>query len=454
MKLQNWWFTTLLGTEESILPPLKGDIKADVVIVGAGAAGLAAAHRLMDKKLKVVILEKNICGGDTSGKSAGFLTPDSELELSQLIRRFGITGAADLWKIATTGVKMMHHIIETNKIGCDFQVQDSLFLGIGKSGWQDIIEEMESRKLLKFDQQIYTKENIKSIIGSDAYSGAVRYTGTFGIDALLYCQGMKKLLLENDIEIFESSEVVKIEDHCVRTHLGSVKADQVIFCADKLQHELTHYADKVYHAQTFLSVSEPMSDSMIADMFPSGKFQCWDTDVVYSYFRLLGSNRLLLGGGDMLTTFSKQDVNSSIVIDRVIRKFKQKFPQLSNLEFVQYWPGRIDCTRDLLPTIARDENKKWLHFVLGCVGLPWATFCGDFAARHAYDDSACDDHHYYDYLRPDRGFFVPLWLEKILSKQIVFSLNNGWAKYYQVDINSAETKRITQKREAENSNMS
>ena len=45
MKLQNWWFTTLLGTEESILPPLKGDIKADVVIVGAGAAGLAAAHR-------------------------------------------------------------------------------------------------------------------------------------------------------------------------------------------------------------------------------------------------------------------------------------------------------------------------------------------------------------------------------------------------------------------------
>lgn len=40
MKLQNWWFTTLLGSNDAMLPPLKKDIKADVVIVGAGAAGI------------------------------------------------------------------------------------------------------------------------------------------------------------------------------------------------------------------------------------------------------------------------------------------------------------------------------------------------------------------------------------------------------------------------------
>lgn len=450
MKLQNWWFTTLLGTNESMQPPLSQNIESDIVIVGAGAAGLSAAISLMDKGLKVVLLEKNICGGDTSGKSAGFLTPDSELELAQLIRRFGITGAADLWKVATTGVSMMANHISKHKIDCDFQVQDSLFLGIGNGGWQDILEEVESRKLLKFDQQLYTKESLKGILGSDAYSGGVRYTGTFGVDALLYCQGIKKVLLENNVQIYESSEVEKIEDHRVNTHLGSVKAGQVIFCADKLQHSLTHFADNVYHAQTFLSVSEPMDEKKIATMFPEGRYQCWDTDLVYTYFRLLGTNRLLLGGGDMLTTFSKEDVNSSRVIDKVIKHFKEKFPYLADLEFIQFWPGRIDTTRDLLPTVARDEKNPWLHFVLGCVGLPWATFCGDFAARHSYNDAACTDHHYYEYFRAGRDFFVPLWLEKMVGKQIVFSLNNAWAKYYQKDIRSKETRRITSRREAEN----
>ena len=448
MILQNWWFTTLLDIQYPICPPLQNDISADIVIVGAGAAGLSAAYSLMDKGLNVVLVEKNICGGSSSGKSAGFLTPDSELELSQLIRRFGKKGAADLWGVATTGVSMMVDRIKKHSIACDLQVQDSLFLGNGESGWEDIKVEMESRTILGFEQTLYDREKIKTIIGSDAYSGGVRYPGTYGVDALLYCQGMKKILLEHGVHIYESSEVLRIKDHTAETHLGSVTANQMIFCADKLDPSLSHFAKEIYHAQTFLSISEPIGETTVERIFPAGRFQCWDSDLVYSYYRLTGDNRMLLGGGDMLTTFSVNDVNSSRVIDNVIEKFREKFPLLRDLEFIQYWPGRIDTTRDLLPTIVREEKSPWLHFVLGCVGLPWGTFCGDFAARHAYNDAEWDDHHYYEYFRADRNFLFPLWMEKIVGKQVVFSLNNGWSKYFQRDVNSdPATKELVQNRQ-------
>jgi len=75
-------------------PPLRKDIKTDVLIIGGGAAGLAAALELSKNKVKTVLLERNICGGSSTGKSAGFLTPDSELELDQLLRRFGKKGGA------------------------------------------------------------------------------------------------------------------------------------------------------------------------------------------------------------------------------------------------------------------------------------------------------------------------------------------------------------------------
>ncbi|CAN5427433.1 hypothetical protein BH11BAC1_BH11BAC1_17550 [soil metagenome] len=54
MKLQNWWFSTLMNINDPIKEPLKKNILANVVIVGGGAAGLSAVYSLPGKNLKVV----------------------------------------------------------------------------------------------------------------------------------------------------------------------------------------------------------------------------------------------------------------------------------------------------------------------------------------------------------------------------------------------------------------
>ena len=94
-------------------------------------------------------------------------------------------------------------------------------------------------------------------------------------------------------------------------------------------------------------------------------------------------------------------------------------------------------TRDLLPTIVRVPGAPWIHFVLGCVGLPWATFCGDFVAERVLEGNAesPDARKYYRYFAIDRGFLLPLWAERIFGKRAVFMINTAWAKYYQVDKN-------------------
>lgn len=433
MILQNWWFTTLLGIKEPIRQPLRGHIKTDVLIVGAGVAGLSAALYLIGSGKKVVLVDKNICGGSSTGKSAGFLTPDSELELSQLLRKYGINGARDLWGVAAKGVEIMVDNIQKHRIDCDLQVQDCLFLGKGASGWKDVQEEVESREKLGYSSTTYEESEIPSVIGSHAYSGAIRYSGTYGVNPLLYAQGIKQVLLDNDIEIFESSEVLSWEDHTVHTHLGSITADKIIFCIDKPKPEITKYNQSVYHAQTFLSISEPLGDEDIAKLFPQGPMQCWDSDLIYTYFRLTGTKRLLVGGGDMITTYAKNDTTTPHVIDHVIHELKEKIPSIRPLRFIQYWQGRIDMTRDLVPTVLIDPEHPWTHFVLGCVGLPWGTFCGNFVAQNVLDDQALDHEKYYRYFSPNRKFVIPLWMESILGKRLVFTINNAWAKYRQRD---------------------
>jgi gamma-glutamylputrescine oxidase len=439
MILQNWWFTTLVGRKGTLRPALQNDIGADVLIIGGGATGLSAARKLMESGLHVVLLERNICGGSSTGKSAGFLTPDSELELSQLIRRFGVQGARDLWEVPTQGIQLMKSTIEAHGIECDFMRQDSLFLGKGASGLKDVLEEFEGRKKLGYKQTLYGAAEIPSILGSRSYSGGVRYSDTYGINALQYAQSLKEVLLEKGVEIYEASEVRSISGHTAKTHLGSVTADVIILCADKMKPALSPYARNIFHAQTFLSISEPLKARERDLLFPSGHLQCWDSDLVYSYYRLTGDQRVLLGGGSMLTTFSMNDVTTPRVIERVIRGFKRAVPGLKDVEFIQYWPGRIDCTRDLLPTVGRDKDSPWIHFAFGCVGLPWATFCGDFVARHVLNDRS-EDTKYYHYFRADRRFLLPVSAERLVGKQLVFSANNAWSKYFQVSRGSLTEK--------------
>ncbi len=432
---QNWWFTTLLVQQHKYCPPLNADIKCDVLIVGGGMTGISAAAEFMRKGLNVVMIDKNIIGGSSTGRSAGFLTPDSELELHQLVRRYGIDAAREIWEMPCRGIDRLVENIGKFDIECGLLKQDSLFLGLGKSGHEAVEEEMECRHSVGFtDQKLYDVEGLKAILGGQDYTGGIRYTGTYGINPLACVQGFKDLFIEHGLQVFESTAMERLEDHTVYTHGGSITADQIIVAADKPQRSISPLADEIFHAQTFLSVSEPLNDRELRQLFPDGEqMQCWDSQLVYTYYRLTGDNRLLLGGGTAITTFLKDAYNNPGIIKRVIRGFKEHFPQLKDLSFIQFWPGLIDTSRDLLPIVARPPNMPHVQFIMGVVGLPWAAFAGGFAARCALGDADGEYKKYFRYFTNRRHFSLPSSLGNLIGKPLLFSLTNGWAKYYQVD---------------------
>lgn len=432
---QNWWITTLMIKEHRYCPPLTKAIKCDVLIVGGGFSGISAAAVFLRKGLSVVVIEKNIIGGSSSGRSAGFLTPDSELELHQLVRRYGARAAAEIWEAPCRGIDRIVGNIKEHDIECGLLRQDSLFLGLAGGGKEAVASERASRESVGFtDQRTYDERELATVLGSEGYTAGIRYGGTYGVNPLMCLQGFKDLLIANGMQIFESTAMVRLEDHTAYTHGGSVTADQIIIAVDKLSKSISSLADESFHAQTFLSVTEPLTDRELNILFPSGEqMQCWDSKLVYSYFRLTGDNRLLLGGGTPITTYLKDAYNNPGIIRRVIKDFRSHFPQLQDLSFIQFWPGQIDMTRDLLPVIARPPEQSHIRFILGCVGIPWATFCGSFAARNVLGEADEDYKKYFNYFSNQRRFTLPSGLGKVIGKPLLFSLANSWAKFRQVD---------------------
>ncbi|HEX5939950.1 MAG TPA: FAD-binding oxidoreductase, partial [Dehalococcoidia bacterium] len=232
---QNWWFTTLMVQKHTYCPPLTKAIKCDVLIVGGGFSGVSAAAEFLRKGLSVVLIEKNIIGGSSSGRSAGFLTPDSELELHQLVRRYGTKAAGEIWQAPLQGIERIVSTITQHDIECGLLRQDSLFLGLGASGKDAVASELECRKSVGFtDQRTYDTNQLPQILGAQEYTAGIRYGDTYGVNPLMCLQSLKDLLIENGMQVFESTEMERLEDHTAYTHAGSVTADHIIIAVDKL----------------------------------------------------------------------------------------------------------------------------------------------------------------------------------------------------------------------------
>ena len=423
MLYENWLYSGSLNIKTPYCESLKEDITTECLVIGGGFAGLHAALRLADSGKKVVLVEKRICGGSSSGQSAGFLTPESEKDINQLRKHYGDKKAKQIHNIPKKGVELIVNIAKKYGFNCDLRKQDSLYLSIKKSHNKYIEEETETRKELGLSYEFLDAKNLQKIHPGKGYLMGLRYPGSYGINSFAYCQEMKNLLLKKGVRIHEDTEVHKIEKNTAKTHLGSVTAKKIFVCIDKIQSEFNQeISDKLYHIQTYLAISEPISDEEMKKIFPKGELMCWDTRMIYGHYRPVAGNRIIIGGGTPLATYYPVYLHSMAPINKFIRRLKKRFSNLKDVHFTHYWGGLIDVTPDLEPLIGYDKHNKSIQYAVGCAGLNWAAYCGDYIARRAIEPKKTEDLS--EFMGIDRKFVFPSFIQKIFGKIITFGLSH------------------------------
>lgn len=403
-----------------ILPQLKQNIKTDIVIVGGGMAGLTAAQEFANSGLKVALVEKHFCGSGASGKSSGFITPDSEFSLSDFINKFGKDNAIKLWKFALEGCDRIRNNIKSLNLDCDYFEQDTVVFASKEKDLNKILKkEFEARKELGYATDFLTKDDIRKIINSDKYFGAIKYSNTFGIKAYDYCQQLKEKLLELGVLIFEETPAIKVTKDGIVTPKGPISAGNIILCMDKDLPELDKLSSQVYHVQTFIGLSEVLDDKQIAELFPSGPIMAWDTDLIYNYFRLTGDKRLIVGGASLFDTYANKPKYNNSHMKRYFNKFVNSvFNMQIKLEYI--WPGLIGVSKDIMPVSGFDREQKNLYYITAATGLPWATALGIYSARKILNNST----EYDAYFDPYRKFPIGSNLQKIIGKKLAFAISN------------------------------
>lgn len=420
---QVYWYTR---KEVQRRGALRGRVDADVVVVGGGMAGLSCAQKCLEGGRSVIVVEKDFCGSGASGRTSGFITPDSEIELSSLLSTYGPEEARRIWEFVVSGVDIIRRNITSRDIACDYLVQDSLFIANNKRGFEHVKEEHAARGALGYASALHDSADVRTVVGSSRYVGGVRYPGTFGINSFAYCQAMRDALMSEGAQIHEETLVKKIDNGVVYTALGEARAKNIIVCADRFIPDLGRFKKEIYHVQTFLGISAPLSDAHRAMIFPGSCVMVWDTDLVYNYFRVTGDNRLLVGGGDLLYTYARSLAGDTRRFRRRLTRYiRTKFP-LVPIELEYVWPGMLGVSKDLLPVMGFDPGTNNIWYVGAATGLPWAAALGFYAAEKVL--SGRDD--FDERFSWKRSFVIGPRLQALLTTPPTYALSHGIAKYF------------------------
>lgn len=395
------------------------DLEVDIAIVGGGIAGLAAAQQAVKLGKKVALFEQHYCGSGATGKSSGFVTPNAELSFIDFSKKYSAQGAHKIWDFITQGVQDIKSTIKNYNLDCDYIEQDTLVVASRMRDLKKLQEECMALQKIKYHTEIYDRTELANHIGTDTFFGGVVYKDTFGINPYQYCQSLKKELQRQGVLIFEETPILKIEKYFLYTHHAKIKADYTIVCVDRFLPDLGLLVDDVFHAQTFVLASKPLSEDQVQRLFPKESYMAWDTELIYNYFRLTGDNRLLLGGGDLLSTYAGEKHHYKRITRKLLSYCEKVFPGIG-IEFEYQWPGLIGLSKDIAPIAGRDKEAKNIYYVAASAGLPIASALGKYSVEHLYSGRADLDH----YFSPYRTFPIGGMVQKILGKRASFALCN------------------------------
>lgn len=119
-------------------PPLRSDLKTDVLIIGGGMAGLLCAYKLSQAGVDCALVEANRIGSGVTRNTTAKITAQHGLIYASLLQRLG-SQRAKLYLSANQAALAEYRAL-CRDIDCDFEERDAFVYSVdsGKRLEQEI----------------------------------------------------------------------------------------------------------------------------------------------------------------------------------------------------------------------------------------------------------------------------------------------------------------------------
>ena len=353
--------------------PIAQDVDADVVIVGAGFTGLAAALFLArEHGIRATVLEANrSVWGCTSRNGGQGQNASGRLYRSQWIARWGKATALRLDAEIRSGFETFKSLVA--EIDCDPQPGGHLYIAHRAKKLPFLENEARvMREVFGYDARMLTAEEVRRDYVNEAESvGALHEPDGIGVHPLKLAYGYLAKARALGARVHPASPVVGYEwhngVHHLRTPGGTVRARAVGFATGG-------YTSNGLHPSLDSRIMPILSNSMVtrpltADEIAATNFRTTqivtDTRTLRFYYRRLPDNRVQIGSRSSVTGADASNPrHMKVLVDGLHRKF----PALTGIAVEHSWWGWVDVSHDMMPRIVQPDPRQTVYYALGYGG--------------------------------------------------------------------------------------
>lgn len=345
------WFDDMAAGPK--LPPLTGEVQADLAIVGGGFTGLWTALKARERwpEARIVVIEAAACGHAASGRNGGFCAPSISHGVGNALQRWP-NEAESLIRLGRENLDGLERDLDHHGIDGGFARPGKL--SVAATPWQvaGLRSMHDTYRRLGIDSVFLEGDALRERFDSPVYSAGLFEPNYALVHPGKLVYGLRAAALAAGVLIHENTEATALmrdgDTLVLRTPTGQVRAGRVVLASNASVPLLRRLRQTVVPIFDYTLVTAPLTDAQLAQIGWTGAHGIADSGNQFHYFRKTDDNRILWGGFDAIYhKGSRRDaalLHRPESLERLAANFDAAFPSLETIHFSHSWGGVIDTS--------------------------------------------------------------------------------------------------------------
>ena len=362
------------------MPRLRGELQADVVVVGGGLTGCTIACVFAGAGARTILVEAETLGSGVTARSSGLLRPDPAASFRDTQERYGLRTARTLWQATRRAALDSAAAFRRLGIRCDPAAAEALTVARGsRESDRAFGREFDAQKGAGLDVSWLNARALAREAAVDHGVAAIKTRDGVQIDPYRAALGMAAAARDRGADLFERSPALRIRASRkfvdIRTAGGTVRASSVVIATGYPPADLRGLRRHFTAEHAYAVVTQPMPAAMRK---AAGRraASIEDTDVPAHTLRWLRDDSILFAGGAQREVPSRS--RSKALKQRMwqlMYELSLLYPVVSGIQPTHAWDIPIARTVDGLPYLGLHRNYPRHLFALGIdphrLGYSW-----------------------------------------------------------------------------------
>ena len=358
----------------AVAHPLRGQITADVVVVGAGITGVALALWLSRAGVRPVVLEAREIAAGASGRNGGFLLGGTAEAYGAARERYGGERARRIWGYSAgnnaVAVELAGELQERG-IATGFARNGSLRVALSEAELEEIRRSVALLAEDGWKAELLDRADLPQRLRG-AYLGASYHPLDAEIQPARFVRGIAALAIEAGARFYDHSPVMAIAADTnsvqITTPEGAVTAATLALATNAWLGESGALLD----ADWLSHVIAPTRGQMLttAPVTNLGLSCPCYADEGYQYWRQLPDGRLVVGGwrNHAMASEVGLDETPNETIQPHLERFVRETLDLPDARIEHRWAGIMAFSADGLPLVGKAPDHERIYLAGGYTG--------------------------------------------------------------------------------------